>query len=217
MKYLKMKYLEEFLNLKCAGDILGVAGPQKKYTKEITEAMALRKRVKDVVLKEPNKNRFVVIDLCSGNALVPLLCSFTLPVKKSIAVDRRERYRPWHKAKRFEYQFLDIYDKKIEELIEKNENVILTASHPCGNLAQRTIQLFNELEQVKYLFLMPCCVSNKAKAKYKIPGLLDKKLSEYEKWSLYLYNITPFAQLTKDNYVMSPCNCIISAKSSLEQ
>ena len=39
------KYVDKFLNLKCAGDIIGIAGPIKKYEKEITKAMAIKEVV----------------------------------------------------------------------------------------------------------------------------------------------------------------------------
>jgi len=208
-----MKYIEQFLNMKCAGDVIGIVGKQKNYQKEITEAMSLRKHVKDVVLKEENKDKFVVIDTCSGNALVPILCAFSLPIQKAYATDIRERDRPWSKVNKFEYKTLDIFDKEIENLIKQYSDVILTSSHPCGKLAKRTVELYSNFEQVKYMFVMPCCVNKIPQDMFKVPQLILDKLTGYEKWCLYLQGLVGYSELTRDPHVMSQKNCIISAKS----
>ena len=51
MKY----YLEEFLSLNCAGDILNAIDKIQNPVKEISEAMALRSMLKTIILAEPNK------------------------------------------------------------------------------------------------------------------------------------------------------------------
>src|SRR3989304_618388 len=48
-----MKYINQFLNLKCSGDILNVVAPIP--SKEITESMGIIRLIKGLTIKEPMK------------------------------------------------------------------------------------------------------------------------------------------------------------------
>src|SRR3972149_11311889 len=102
-----MDYLKEFLNLKCAGDVLNVVSPLgRKPAKEITETMAVITRIRATIFENPGL--YSIYDLCAGNALTSVLSAHLLPLDAIVAVDKRTRNRNWHKAKKFKYIFDDI-------------------------------------------------------------------------------------------------------------
>ena len=200
------KYLNQFLNLKCAGDIIGIVGPMKKYEKEITEAMAIRDVVRKITLKKPMS--YTLVDVCSGNGLVPLISVFTMPIKEAIAIDIRERNRPWYLAKRFQYAIGDINNfDYINELLYDKESVILTACHACKHLAINTIDLYHDLNNIKHLVLMPCCQGHVG---IILPEIIKEKLGSYLTWSYYL-SIKAFGTLKIDEHISSPCNALVTA------
>ena len=200
------KYVNKFLNMKCAGDIIGIAGPMKKYEKEITEAMAMKEAIKKFALKKPNE--YQVVDVCSGNGLTPLLTAFTLPVSNSIAIDIKDRYRPWHLAKRFAYITGDIKTTSFESFLNNNPyQIILTACHACKGMAEHIINLYHQVDIVKHLVLMPCCIGQE---KSNYPAVIREKLTRYELWCCYLNELAR-GELKFDKNVISPCNGIITA------
>ena len=201
------KYVNKFLNMKCAGDVIGIAGPMKKYEKEITEAMAMKEAIKEFALKKPNK--YVVVDVCSGNALVPLLTAFTLPVAHSTAIDIKDRYRPWHLVNKFLYLTGDIKDDYFKRYLNRNPHpTILTACHACKNISEHIINLYHEMDIVKHLVLMPCCIGG-ISSKY---SLLRQKLGKYMLWCLELADMCEGkVNIYQDNLVLSPKNVIITA------
>ena len=94
-------YLNEFLKLKCCGDILNIVNPVQRIEKEISEAMGLLKIIKKIALKDPMK--YTLYDFCAGNALISVTAVHLLPIKYAYAIDKRKRNRNWEKVKRFEY------------------------------------------------------------------------------------------------------------------
>ena len=148
----QLKYIDKFLSLRCAADVIGISYPIKQFTKEISEAMAMITHIKSKMLKSPMK--YVLIDLCSGNALVPLISAFMLPSKWNYAIDIRERNRSWNKAERFNYKNKNIFEEEVLDFINKTASdapVILSACHSCKNLAERCIELYNNSNILTYL------------------------------------------------------------------
>ena len=96
-----MSYVKQFMALRCAGDVLDACGPFKNGEKEINESMAVLQRVRRIVLAEPMK--YTLVDLCSGNALTPVLAVHYLPIVKAYAVDINPHERRWDKVRRFEH------------------------------------------------------------------------------------------------------------------
>jgi hypothetical protein len=215
------KYLQKFLNMKCAGDVIGVIGPMKNYEKEISEASSIVHHVREI----PNIEEYTLIDFCSGNALVPVLSVFTTGVKKAIAVDIRKRKRPWEKVKRFEYVIGDIYDQEfINKIMPCPGKYIVTGCHACGELSKRIVDLFKT--RGDHLILMPCCVGKKKTSKTQIPQVIKDKIGRYLEWSLHLYERAKSkdfgfakldnkkARLIVDENVLSPCNALIIVKNN---
>ena len=196
-------YVSEFLSLKCAGDVLNVCSPLgSKAEKEITEAMAIIRRLRRLVLNRPMK--YHVLDLCSGNALVPIIAIHLLPILSSAAVDKRERNRQWHRAQRFTYHKMDICSPDVYSLVDKN--TIITGVHPCQELASRTVEIYRN-SQAAGLLLMPCCIGN---IKIRLPQFILERLGRYLVWTWQLADKAG-GSFSIDNKVLSPKNAIVSA------
>jgi len=199
------RYVDEFLSLRSAPDILATVGHLgNKPQKEITEAMGIIKYLKRIVIKEPGK--YQVVDLCSGNALVPVIAVHLFPISSAIAIDKLKRERNWKRAERFVYLQMDINDIDFNKL---SRPTILTAVHSCKNMAEKTIEIYNTTPIVKHMILMPCCIGN-----------LDTSLLRFIKQEAGndLAWVTKLAlqckgkvKVGKDNFVMSPKRYIITA------
>jgi len=207
-------YVDRFLNLRCSSDVLGVVNPiGNKPSKEISEAMTIIQRVKPLALQQPM--HYGLLDLCAGNGLIGVLSVFSLPIKWAIGVDKRPRYRPWWKAKRFQYTKDDIFSPGMLHLDACNSDpIILTACHPCETKAERIIEICLANKCIRHLVLMPCCEDRAVKPLY--PERLRKVLGSYEVWAFHL------AQLAKgtyfiDNDCLSPKNAVIVASKEEEK
>ena len=198
-------YLDYFLKLKCAGDVLNTCYPiGNKPSKEITESMSVIRKLKKIVLKEPMK--YTVYDLCAGNALTSVLACYFLPIKGAIAIDKRTRSRRYHLAQRFRYEIRDIYNLSADEFVPHS---IIIAIHACGKLSDRIIELYKSSENVEYLIMMPCCVGNidYVKLPRAIEGLIDK----YKAWVWNLAIKCGVNSFSFDRHCISPKNGIIVA------
>lgn len=210
-----MGYVDEFLSLKCSGDVLNIVNPLgTKAQKEITESMAIIKWLKRIAIKEPMK--YTLYDLCAGNALTSILAVHLLPIKQAYAVDKRIRKRNWGLAKRFEYLNMDIGKADIlSNLFLPCDNNIVISVHPCSKLAERVIGIYLQ-SQTEHLILMPCCngsvYHHKEDKKFneEIPIGIKKKLSKYDLWC---WNLARKAKGTfvVDDKVFSPKNGIVLA------
>jgi len=174
-----------------------------KAEKEITESMAVIKRLKPLVLQHPME--YSVIDLCAGNALTGVIAVHMLPVKQVIAIDKKKRKGNYDIVKRFIYLEMDINQK---DAISTTD--ILISVHPCQT-ADRIIDIFNNTP-AHALILMPCCngMSDDVTGK----PWLHAKMSEYDCWTYHLANNIQKAKVNiyTDNMVLSPKNNIIVAK-----
>lgn len=203
MSLSKRNLMNEFLSLRCSGDVLNAVNPiGSKAEKEISEAMSIIRHLKSIVLDFPMQ--YNLVDLCSGNALVPVIAAHLLPITSATAVDKRTRNRRWDIVKNFEYKVIDIYTNEVFSLV--NSNTIITGCHACGNLSHRISEIFLNTE-AKALVLMPCC-SGQLRNKYG--PFLSKKLSKYELWSLELTEAVN-GVLYREELCLSPKNLVIKA------
>lgn len=200
-----MRYLDEFMSLKCCGDVMntvGHLGHKSNAVKEITESMALLRQIRKPVLKRPWQ--YSILDLCAGNALTSVLSVYVLPVEKATAVDKRQRERNWDSAKRFSYLNQDIYNDSIFNLV--TDKTIICSIHPCSGLAERVIEIYQK-SKAPYLLMMPCCGGNiTVKSQF-----LRDKLGRYGCWC-YQLSEKVNGSLTQDENCISPKNIIITAK-----
>jgi len=189
-----MKYLDQFMLKRCASDILNIVAPLHQAAKEISEAMAMREAMKDLFLN--HKMEMTLYDMCSGNALVPLIAVFTLPVLYATASDVKVRERRWELAQRFSYVERNVFDPG-------PTGDVVTGCHACGALARAIIQRY--LESAQHLYLMPCCVGD-----VQVPGLFSGKISRYEWWAHELAEMAG-GKAKRDTDILSPCNVIVEA------
>ena len=207
-----MKYMDEFLALKCSGDILNTVVPIRNGSKEISEAMGVRSVVRDFVLnRAPMK--YTLLDFCAGNALLGIISAFTLPIKQVISIDHEPRRVRMEYIKKFEYRKANI----LKDKIEIPEDSIICAVHPCKTLAEKIINIYNENENAKKLVIMPCCVDpgyvNKINIKHR--EYLETTLMDgYNKWCWYLSRLTDGIMFI-DKDVESIKNIIITADKSV--
>lgn len=189
-----MKYVKEFLQLNCAPDVLGAVGSMGNSLKEITESMAIIKRLKPMLLN--NKMKYGLIDLCAGNALTGIMAAHFLPVREVVAIDHRDSYKNRSsQVKRFNYRYDDIYN--IEQAPNMVAPLIVISVHPCGELAAQVIKLA-KFWNAERLILMPCCNSNPGPDRY--PFL---KMNRYDRWAIKLGDM-----LEKDYTIYRDFNCI---------
>jgi len=197
-------YLKEFLALRCAGDVLNATHPVSKAAKEITEAMAVVKRLKSWAIQHPME--LILWDLCAGNALTGILAAYLLPFKRVIAVDRKRRKRQgYQNVRRWEYRECDVS----EILPEIDSNSILVASHPCGQAAIDICMLYAETD-ARAMAILPCCVG---KLQGKFTALEHNRFSRYEQWCLGLARLVG-GNCKRDNHVASPANILVWATKS---
>lgn len=165
--------------------------------------MAIIERLRDDCLNNPMK--YNIVDLCAGNALTSLIAVHLLPVESATAIDRMERK---YLARRFKYIGSDIFQESIYQYI--NENTIIISVHPCRNLAQRVVEIYNN-SKARKLLLMPCCIG-----KYKLPAhnFLMDKLGAYHAWCYYLAEKCG-GNITIDENCISPRNAIITARKKV--
>jgi hypothetical protein len=212
------KYLRQFLQFKCAGDVINSVAPVQRFHKEITEAMAVRHELRKIVLPKPME--FNVVDLCAGNCLAGILSVFTLPVKACISIDKKDRHRQgFRDVKRWQYQKGDVYQPMS---FFDGESTIMVSCHACGDLAERLINLYEEQDGVKGLVLIPCCVAPgfSHRKSLEFPDFVNDKMSQYESWCLHLVNKLNGLKLGPvkariDKWIDSPANIVITATRGL--
>ena len=199
------RYVDDFLTIKSAPDILGTVGYLgNKPGKEISEAWAIIKRLRNETLNHAGD--YQLVDLCSGNALVPVIAAHLLPVTHSFAVDKLERKRNWSNARNFTYIQSDINDL-LPSLF--NKPTILTGVHCCSSAAAKVIKIFNSNENIKHMLLMTCCIGNLDSPILQfIKGEANRDVAWVTKLALQCKGKV---RISRDKYVLSPKNFIISA------
>jgi hypothetical protein len=204
------KYVSEFLSLQSAPDILGTVGYLgNKPEKEITEAMAIIHKLRPIVLNAHGE--FELVDLCSGNALVPVIAAHLLPVNCAVAVDKLPRDRNWDRAEKFTYIQQDIYG--IPDFWFRNPT-ILTAVHCCRDLAEQVVKIYQTHDNIKYLILMPCCIGDLNSSILRfIKEEANGDLAWVTKLAMTLTLLgNNKVSVHKDNFVLSPKRYIIKAE-----
>ncbi|GAB6066401.1 methyltransferase [Aquifex pyrophilus] len=182
------------------------------FWKEVSEAMAVRERIKDLLIRDPSH---VVIDACSGKGFLTTLVGLMHPKTKVISVDIDEGADREHLKylKNVEFINMDIMSEEFEKLVrDAGEKVILTGIHLCRDLSERFIELVNRYDNVKLAVLMPCCEGKFPREKYQF--IIDE-LGVYEGWCCYLKD--KFSQdlkvrIKRDKKVISPKNVVITAE-----
>ena len=205
------KYIREFLSLRCAPDILeALHHTSAKEPKEITESMAIISKVRPIFLapKQPDF-QWRVLDLCAGNALTGVLCTFLYKTDGVYAIDTKPRRIPEarERIQRFQYIKGSVFENGlIDQLI--TDRTILVSVHPCRQLAQQVVNIYN-MTRAKALFMMPCCngTFQTSQHTWRTAGSM---IGMYEAWCLYLAEQCN-GKLSRDQHCLSPKSIVISA------
>jgi len=204
-EYKDQTYLDEFLSLKCSGDILNVLSPILGAQKEISESMAVVKRLRKVLIKNPNK--YTLYDLCAGNALTSAIAAHLFQLKHTYAFDIRKRDRAWDKIRGFTYINDNIHNPTMYNRI-CNDSIIISV-HPCTNLAKRVVDIYNQ-SKAGFLLVMPCC---KGPTNINVPSIIRERIGSYLTWSWDLASkCNGRVNMVIDNKCLSPKNCLIIAR-----
>lgn len=98
----KRSYVDEFLSLRCASDVLEAVQPLRDPVKSISESMALISAIRGLCLKRPRA--VTIIDVCSGDALTGILAAHLLPVLAVYAVGEKNSMREGYgRVRNFSY------------------------------------------------------------------------------------------------------------------
>lgn len=205
-----MSYMDHFLSLNCADDVLKAVTPLNNGTKEISEAMALVRAVRPKILKRPKE--YSVLDLCAGNALTSIIIAHLLPIKKVFAIDTKVPNRHHEVVKNFEYMKMDIFDKTWTSN-KADEPTIIVSSHPCTKLASRIIEIYKANDCIKMLAMLPCCVNREELDRAKLSPVIREKLGTYLSWCHYLAEKAG-GKLIEDRHCLSKCNGLIIAEKN---
>ena len=198
-----MRYINEFFALRCSADVLEACSPVNNGAKEITEAMGMRRALKDIVLADGNKCRYHVLDLCAGNGLFGLLAVHTLPVRTVTAIDIREREFRLEHVQRYQYLFRDIYDD-----VPVTDPSIVCGIHACRGLSLRIAEIYLNSPNAKKLLLMPCCECGTLPTRHQV--ILDR-IPAPLRWAWYLADLVD-GRIIHDTQILSPRNYIIIAE-----
>jgi len=195
-------YLDEFLSLRCAADVLEAVYPMKQAEKEISESMALVAAIRSKILSAPGF--WNVIDVCAGNALTGILVAHLLPVDQVWAIDKRQRIREgFGKVKKFSYCVQDIYDDVFWATCPSN--TILVASHPCKDLAVKILEIAKSRGWPAAI--LPCCISRKNLPEWS-KGT-EKTFGRYIAWLVYLAQKCG-GKFKIDKKCLSPCRGLVT-------
>lgn len=208
--------LNEFLSLRCAGDVINAVAPLRNPCKEISESMAVVRRLKPFFLQRPME--LCLVDACAGNALTGILAVHLLPVCWVRVMDREPRRRPGHvRVKRLDYvehTFGDVARDVIRAgscrwwpgSVRPAAGYILTATHPCGT-ASTLVDIYRQDERCVGLVMLLCC---KGQLPITVPQAVVDKIGKYEAWALSLA-IAAGGTYYRDARCLSPMNAVVVA------
>lgn len=167
------KYLKEFYGYNCHDDVLASVSKLHNVAKEITESMAIIKRLKPIVLKNPD--RYEIFDFCAGNALTSVLAVHLLPILGALAIDKQKRKGNYERVRDFFY-----IEGDINHIVGKDK--IIISVHPCKT-AEKIVDIFVH-SQAKALIMMPCCEGSTGPC--TAGKWLKDKIGRYNLWTYYL-------------------------------
>lgn len=155
---LMSRYIKEFCSLVCFEDVMAVVSPVHNLPKEITESMAVKRRLRPF-FSQAGHGLGPVLDLCAGNGLTGVLAAHLFDVDV-ISIDKRRRERHWELVERYKYLEQDVRSEETRALVDSK--TVLVAVHPCGELPYDIVDMYNE-EKAMGLILLPCCLPSKRK------------------------------------------------------
>jgi len=207
-----VSYVDSFLKLSCATDILNVVSPIARASKEISEAYTMLKALRKIIYPGDSYT-YRVLDLCAGNGLLGVSIVHMFNYEHVTSIDTRKLpKRDWNKVRNFSYFIMDIRTLHRVDV----ENKVIVANHPC-QLAFDIANIFCKYN-AKALVLMPCCDRQQIKPR---PQYVMKKYGKYGTWCMDLYDIIRDygikhdenidITISEDSNCLSPKNIVITA------
>jgi len=209
-------YIEQFYSLRCHQDVLDILGKIPNRTKEITESMAVLKR-----LSRLDHEKYHLIDLCAGNALTSVLAAFMYKFKSVTAYDINKRKYNYEAVRNFQYIEYDINNFYSFDWLHNHSDagVVIISIHPCKDLAYLIVDIFEFLKfhleaeygKTSHMVIMPCCCSPKH---YIYSNSFKKGIGDYKLYCLEILNSRFLpgenTKIIEDEFIMSPKNVLIS-------
>jgi len=202
-------YVSDFLALRCSGDILNTAPRLHKPEKEISESMTLIQKLRGIAMDRPMVRSLV--DVCAGNSLTSITSAYLLPYLWAYAFELRPRKLRKDVA-RFSYEQADIHRAAFGDKLKAiPEEFALTATHACGDLSRRIVDLYHETPNCKWLAIMPCCVGSAKLPRAPGEPMWQVKFGGYATWA---YRIAHYAKgdFYQDEKCLSPANAVVWAR-----
>ncbi len=179
------------------------------FWKEVTEAFAVRERIKKIVLANRKRIRFIV-DVGCGKGFLALFSALFHPDLKVYAVDPDPSPDWSHFAgvENLEPLKMDMMSPEFENWLKSLRGYgIMAGIHLCTFLSIRFIDLYNRLENIRWALLMPCCVGEFDRNRFR---WIIEEVGVYEAWVTYLSTI-PVGRVTvlRDINVLSDKNMLL--------
>lgn len=205
------QYVDAFLKLNCATDILNVVNPITKASKEISEVYAMVRALRKII-HPSDSHKYRVMDMCAGNGLLGVTVAHLFNYKYVRSWDIKPPKRKFDIVRKYEYLKADIH-----EMFQRDfEGRVILANHPCQR-AKVVVDYFCRFH-AKALVLMPCCGGqlSKKRSQYVI-----NKFGKYGTWCMDLhdfiwdygikYGESFDINMYEDFNCLSPKNIIITA------
>jgi len=180
--------------------VLHAMNQRKKFTRELTEGLAMLGELDRIARLAGPDQPFHVIDLCCGKGFLATLVAVLYPAFTVTAVDWIEAPFLPHFAEanvtNCHYARLDVlapsFPEDVTALIAEqgDKPAIVLGMHLCGLLSLAAVNLLREVPGVQALVLAPCCLPNQLPHRrgdtpasvYEATGQANK----YERWCDHL-------------------------------
>ena len=199
-------FVDEFLNMRCSGDVLEAVRPLRNPEKEISESMALIHAIRGKLLNGSG-GPYTLVDLCAGNALTAIIGAHLFKLREAVAIDKKERKRNgFQLVKGFTYLVEDLFDQGTWDGISKLDNPIIVASHACKELA---VKIATECQTRQLpMAMLPCCVARKTFPTEFITESVVKRVGVYSAWLVHIALLAGGTCSTVER-CLSPCNGLV--------
>ena len=208
---MKTKYVDSFLKLNCASDILSVVSPIHNVAKEITEVYTVFRALRKLI-PPSESDQYNLWDLCAGNGLLGVTLAHVFNFNRVGSIDIKVPNRRFSNVRNYQY-----IKEDIKCFVGKSfrDSDVIVASHPCKN-AKVIADLFCRSE-AKALVLLPCCIGKLENT----PQYLIDRLGKSDAWCYDLYRMIDMYSLVnienievkiyRDDNCISPRNIVITA------
>ena len=195
------QYVEHFLKLNCAGDVLNSVSPMKRPEQHITEAMAILKRLRPIVLAEPNK--FKIVEVTSGNGLASVVALHLFPIVSATIFSTKAPNRLIERVKNLTYYNRRFKYDTDKDLVDKNTIIIMSGCILSQDA--EIVDAYLENESSGQFIAIP-----ENGHFVEEDHLINKCMGKYAATCMHIRNILG-GKMTQDRYILGPRNIVIVA------